>query len=257
MAGFAQSLRHRSLRHWGLRALWRALVLASLAGPVSPAGAVTRGYIVTDFDTIRMEGPVRVVLDTGGGATASGTGDGAMLDRVDLSVSGRELTVRMKDAGESGFAPARPGAAPVVTLSTSRLRRVVMMGGGVLTIGTLAGQDVVLAMNGNGEVRVQAAAVERLSLFLSGGGRMMLKGRAGVVKAMVNGPGTLDAAALDARDATIANDGPGTVSLSVHGPVTVTSTGSGDTVVGGKPVCTVRQQGVGQVSCGEGASGGS
>lgn len=224
------------------------LGLGALVLP-SAARAASRGYIVTEFDSIRVEAPVRVVLTAGAGVTARGEGERAALDRVDLAVSGGVLTVRLNEDRDMGFASSSAAEAPLLTLSTGQLRRASLMGGGVLTIHALSGQEAVLAMNGNGEISADGIDVERLSLFVGGGGRLTARGRAGTVRVTVNGPGALDAEGLDAHGATVSNDGPGTVRLGVHGPVSVVSTGSGDTLLSGKPICTVTQRGVGRVIC--------
>lgn len=226
-----------------------ALMVLTLLPAQSAQGAM-RGYIVTSFDTIRVEAPVRIVLSTGSGVSGMGEGERDALDRVKLSVSGRVLTVTMAEPPENGFSDGKSAPAPTLYLETGQVRRVQVMGGAVLAIKTLSGLEADLSMNGNGEITVGHADVERLSLYVSGGGRMTVSGNAREVRASVNGPGALDAEGLDARDASIANDGPGSIRISVHGPVKVVSTGSGDTVVGGKPVCTVTRRGVGEVICG-------
>lgn len=231
-----------------------ALLMAGFAlFSASAAHAAMRGYIVTSFDTIRVEAPVRVVLTTGSGVSGSGEGDRAALDRVNLSVSGGVLNIRMADAPDRGFGDGDDGKAeaPTLYLSTGQLRRASVLGGAVLTIKGLAGLEADLSMSGNGEMKVEQADVESLNLYVGGGGTLTISGAARRVRASVNGPGTLDAAGLDAHDATIANDGPGTISMTVHGPAKVVSTGSGDTIVGGKPACTITRRGVGAVRCAE------
>jgi hypothetical protein len=227
-------------------------VLAAMLGAASAPGAqaAMRGYIVTSFDTIRVEAPVRIVLTTGSGVSGSGEGERAALDRVDLSVSGGVLNVRMADAPDRGFGRDGGGDVPTLTLSTGQLRRATVVGGAVLTIRGLEGVEAALSMSGNGEMIVERADVERLSLYVGGGGKLTVGGTARTVRASVNGPGMLDAAALDTHEATIVNDGSGAVRMTVHGPAGVVSTGSGDTTIGGKPVCTITRRGVGAVVCG-------
>lgn len=230
-----------------------ATVLAPLAVAllsVTPADAAMRGYIVTSFDTIRVEAPVRIVLTTGSGVSGTGEGEREALDRVTLSVSGGVLTVTMASPPESRFADGKPASVPTLYLATGQLRRAQVIGGAALAIRGLAGLEADLSMNGNGEILLDQADVERLSLYVSGGGRITVSGKARDVRASVNGPGALEAQALDARNATIANDGPGSIHMSVYGPATIVSTGSGDTVVGGKPVCSITRRGVGEVICG-------
>lgn len=228
------------------------VLLSILIAPfvTTTAHAAMRGYIVTSFDTIRVEAPVRIVLTTGGGVNGSGEGDREALDRVNLSVSGGTLTVRMAEA--PGGAQADDGTTPPPTLylATGQIRHAMVLGGGVLTIKQLAALEADLALNGNGMLVADDLDVERLNLYVSGGGKMIVKGRTRALRASVNGPGALDASGLDARNATIANDGIGSIHATVHGPAKVVSTGSGDTVVDGSPICAITRRGIGTVRCG-------
>jgi len=245
------------------RRFWRPFflglaALVAAAGLIAPgaAQAAMRGYIVTDFNSIKVEAPVRIVLTTGSGASGMGEGDRDVLDRVDLSVSGGSLTVRMKDSPDSSLAKSGGGkkgaqSVPILTISTGVLRRAAVNGGGALTIRNLDGLEVDLSMNGAGDMLVEEAKVDRLNLYVSGGGRVTVKGTAKTVRASANGPGTIEAADLVAGQATIANDGVGSVRITVNGPAKVVSIGSGDTTIGGKAICDVTQRGVGQVICGQ------
>ncbi len=211
-----------------------------------------RGYIVTSFDVIKVEAPVRIMLITGTGTRAQGEGDREMLDRVDLSVSGGVLSVKMRARLDNGFdSTDASGEAPLITLSTGQLRRVNVMGGAQVRVSRLDALEADLSLSGNGELTVDKASVERLALYVSGGGRLTIAGKAHYVRASVNGSGMLEAAGLDAHEATVSNDGPGSMALSVHGPVKVVSTGSGDTSIDGKPICSVTRRGTGAVKCGE------
>ena len=226
-----------------------AAVCAALMLTAVPAHAAMRGYIVTSFDSIRVEAPVRIVLTTGSGVSGTGEGDREALDRVSLSVSGGLLTVSMAARPDNGFSDGKPAPVPTLFLSTGQLRRVQMIGGGALTIRELEGLEADLSLNGNGEILVQQANVEQLSLYVGGGGRLTIAGTARDVRVSVSGSGALEAGALDARNAVVANDGPGSIRLMAHGPVKITSSGSGDTAIDGKPICAIAQRGVGQVIC--------
>ena len=81
-------------RAWPRRGALRALILAGLAA-ASPAPAATRGYTITSFDSIRVDAPVSVILTTGQGPSARAEGDQALLDRLHVDVSGRQLVIGM------------------------------------------------------------------------------------------------------------------------------------------------------------------
>lgn len=229
-----------------LRATAVALIGALLA--VSPVQAAMRGYIVTSFDTIRLEAPIRVVLQTGSGTSATGEGDRAALDRVTLSVSGQVLTIRLADSAAGWDSSLE--SVPTIHLSTGQLRRAILMGGGVLTISELEGLEADLSLNGGGKLVAQGVDVERLSLSVGGSGLMTVGGSTRDLRVAVSGPGSIDALGLSANAASVMNDGTGSIRARVDGPVKVVSTGSGDTVVEGKPVCTVARRGAGEVRCG-------
>lgn len=243
------------------RRVWRPFFMRLIAALLvvmtgaTPAQAAMRGYIVTSFDSIRVEAPVRVILTTGSGVSGSGEGDREALDRVQLSVSGGLLTVRMADGPSGGFGGDDTVDAPTIMLSTGQLRRAMVLGGAVLAIRELAGLEADLSMSGNGEMIVEEADIDRLNLYVGGGGKLTISGTAREVRATVNGPGELAATGLEARGATIANDGPGSITMTVSGQARVTSTGSGDTIVQGQPSCTVNRRGVGKVICGAGVAG--
>ena len=103
--------------------------LAALAVAAAPAGAATRGYIVTDFDNLRLEGPVEVFVETGRGASARGEGDADMLARVDLAVSARTLVVRLKPSPYEARRERQSGPAKLF-LTAPVLRRIQLTGAG-------------------------------------------------------------------------------------------------------------------------------
>jgi hypothetical protein len=212
----------------------------------APASAATRGFTITSFDAIRVDAPVTVVLTTGGGTSARAEGDQAALDRLKVDVSGRLLTVGM----ERPRAGERSAGAATLRLSTEMVGRVLLNGGGSIAINRLKGLHGEIALAGNGDVNVSDIQFDRLDLTLSGGGRATLTGRAGVANVRVSGPGAVAAEPLRARQASVFNDGPGSVVLTADVNAKIVATGSGDVTVGGKPACTVDNRGTGHVMCG-------
>ncbi|PJG49881.1 DUF2807 domain-containing protein [Sphingobium sp. LB126] len=215
-------------------------------GLAGPAQAATRGFTVTSFDAIRVDAPVEVVITTGTGASARAEGDQAALDRLKLDVSGRLLSVTMAKAqpGE------KSGGRAVIRLSTGDLGRIVLTGGGSVSASRMKGLRGEIVLGGNGDVRVAAVDLEQINLSVAGAGRATLAGRAGVANIRVTGPGAVAAEALRARQATVVNDGPGTVALTAEGAAKVTASGSGDVTVTGKAACSVDNRGTGRINCG-------
>lgn len=223
----------------------RVLILAALL-VTTPAGAATRGFTITSFDAIRVDAPVEVVITTGVGASARAEGDQGLLDRLKLNVSGRLLAVTMERArpGE------KSGGRAVLRLSTGDLARVVLTGGGSVSVSRMKGFRGEIVLGGNGDVSVAAVELDQLSLGVAGAGRATLAGRTGVANVRVTGPGAVAAERLRARQAVVANDGPGMVALTADVTAKVTASGSGDVTVAGKAACSVDNRGTGRVSCG-------
>ncbi|OAN56294.1 GIN domain-containing protein [Sphingobium sp. TCM1] len=235
---------HDQRRGTGRSAL-HTLITASLA-IAAPAGAATRGFTITSFDAIRVDAPVIVVLTTGTGASARAEGDQGALDRLKVDVSGRLLTVTM-DRPRPG---EKSGGAATLRLSTGMIERVVLTGGGSIAVNRMKGLAGQIILGGNGDVRVGDVQLDRIDLMLAGGGRATLTGRAGVANIRVNGPGAVAAEPLRVRQASISNDGPGSVILTTEVTAKIVATGSGDVTVGGKPACTVDNRGTGRILCG-------
>jgi hypothetical protein len=223
---------------------WTAAALALLSAPA--ASAATQTYVVTGFDSIRLLAPVRVTLTTGKGSSARGDGSRQMLDRLVLEVSGGVLTVRLKEArpGETSSGPA------TLALSTDRLSRVQVRGGGVLAIDRMSGLRGDIALNGGGEVSVGAVALDRLNVALMGGGSVTLAGKALQAGIDLSGAGTLAAEGLTVGDARVVSDGSGSAALVATKTAAVNARGAGNVTLGGKAACTVTRAGTGTISCG-------
>ncbi|MDF0543605.1 DUF2807 domain-containing protein [Sphingobium sp. H39-3-25] len=225
-----------------------AVPLALSLPPGAPARAATQPYVVTAFDSIRVEAPVKVVIRTGAGSSARGEGDRAILDRLDVQVSGGLLLVRLRSAASPG--EERPGGSATLTLSTETIRRAQLSGGGSLAIDAMKGQRGDVALAGSGDITIGKVAVDRLFTMVAGNGRMTLAGNAGIVEARSTGAGIIDAAGLKAKQARLVNQGPGSITLTTNGATDISTAGSGDVTVLGMAACKVVRGGTGKISCG-------
>ncbi len=232
------------------RSALRALIAIIASGAalflVAPANAATRGYTITSFDAIRVDAPVTVVLTTGAGASARAEGDQNALDRLKVDVSGRLLTIGM-DRARPG---EKSGGAATLRLSTAMVQRIVLTGGGSVSIDRMKGQSGQIVLGGNGDVSVGTVDLDRIDVALAGGGRVTMAGRAGVANIRLNGPGALAAEPLIARQASVTNEGPGSITLTADVTARATTTGSGDVTITGKAACTIDNRGTGRVRCG-------
>ena len=223
-----------------------AFVLFALA---APASAVDRRYSVTDFDRVVVEGPYRVHLVTGRPSSAVASGSRAAIDRVTVDVQGQTLRIRRNRSAWGGNERVDPGPLDIA-LATRNLRSVRLIGPTQVEVQGGSGLNLEFSVEGSGSLRVGGVSADNLSLGLIGSGRIEIAGNARRLRADFQGSGDVAGQGLVvAQDATVATTTAGTVALTVNGPVTVNANGLGTVAIFGRPVCTVRGIGEGQVRC--------
>ena len=201
---------------------------------------------ITSFDSIRVDAPVTVLVTTGGGVSAKAEGDRLLIDRLDLSVSGGLLAVRLQAAVNGDKAK---GGVLTVRLSTQDIRRAWLTGSGTLMIDKMRGQRGMVSLGGSGSLSVGTVAVDRLGAELSGDGTLKLAGNAGDAMLSVSGSGMLAGQGLKARNARLMNNGSGSLTATVITSADIVANGAGDVIALGKPACKVKHNGSGRVIC--------
>jgi len=225
-----------------------AMVMAgALLSAAAPAA--TRSYIVTDFDSLRVDAPIDVAVATGRGISAQGEGDRDLLDRIDLTVSARVLTVRLKPSSYEGRRHATAGAARL-NLTVPGLRRVQLTGAGSLQATGLNRSRAEIIAAGNGHLAIAGVDSDVLDVTQLGSGSVTLAGKARSLTMRVSGAGALDASALTVADLDVRLDGSASVAARADRAAHVVAIGPGGVTVTGKGACTVNHAGSGTVSCG-------
>lgn len=220
-------------------------------GLLCPAAvsAATRSYIVSDFDTIRLEAPIAVAIQSRPGVTARGEGDADMLERIDLRQMGRTLVIRLKP---SPFENRRPNAIATARLflTVPTLHRIELAGSGALVADKFTALNGEIVAAGSGSLSVSGVASDRLSIAQLGSAQLRLAGKAGNATVRVSGSGALDASKLSIADLDLVAEGAGTAQLLATRKASIVAIGAGSVSVDGHPACTVRHVGSGAVSCG-------
>lgn len=215
-----------------------------------PAAAAERRYTVTDFDRIQVDGPFRVTLTTGKGASAIASGDPQALERVSVEVQARVLKIRPNRSGWGGY-PSHDAGPVSLTVTTPALRAATLIGSGQLAIDNAKAMKFDTALSGSGRIEIRTLEADNAYLGLVGGGTLTLGGRAKTVRATISGSGNLEAADLISEDAEISAETSGNISLAVGRAARINSSGAGDIVITGTPACTVANRGAGTVTCGK------
>ncbi len=226
------------------------LALASLPASVPVLGAPSpaqRNYSVTSFDRIRVDGPYEVRLKTNVAPFARASGSAAALDGVSVKVEGRTLIVRPASGGWGGYPGERAGPV-TIELGTHDLGTAWINGAGTLIVDRVRGLSFDLALQGAGSARVDAVDVDQMKLGLSGAGTVRMAGRAAKMTATVRGTSSLDAEALQVKDAVIGAEGPSMVRATVTNAAKVDALGLASVTLAGKPACTVNAKGSASVT---------
>jgi hypothetical protein len=235
----------------------RGLVLVALVLSAGSATAAppTRGYTVTGFDRLRVDGPFDVTVRTGLPPSARATGATAALDRLKIEVQNSTLVIKPDNAAWGGYPGGSIGKVSV-TVTMSGLSSATLAGSGKLTIDRVRGEALELGLGGAGVVSVGQLAVDRINVTLTGAGNASLAGRADNGRFIVRGAGNIAAEGLNVRHAEIVSAGDGTIKLTASETAKVTAAGTGDVTVLGKADCTISASGAGNVVCGKPAAPG-
>jgi hypothetical protein len=228
----------------------RIMAVALIAAASAPASAAERRYTVTDFDSVRVEGPFQVTLATGKAGSAVATGSSQALDGLSLKVEGRVLRVRPNLNGWGGY-PGE-GAGPLkIAVTTHSLKSAAVIGSGGLQVDKARAMAFDASVAGSGRVGIDNVEADTLKVALMGSGKIELGGKAKQLTANIQGGGDLSAKELTAEDAVIGADTAGTIGVAVRRTAKVTATGAGDVEIVGTPACTVDARGAGRVLCGK------
>jgi len=224
-----------------------AIIAAALLSSAAPAAE--RGYSVTDFERIRVDGPYKVTLTTSRSPGARAYGSQAAIEGVSVELQGRTLIVKRNSQMWGGYPGASAGPVEI-RLTGYALRSATLNGAGSLTVDALKGQSIDLLVAGSGLLNVGRIDTDRLTVSVAGNGRAEVGGKAAIAQFAVHGTGAIDGSALVAKDAKIAADGPGDIRIAATATASVVSSGAGSIAVTGKPACTVKATGSGTVVCG-------
>lgn len=231
-------------------AAWRWICLALMIAPMLPAQAAERGFSVTDFDRIRVEGPFRVAVETGKSSTASASGDREALDRVAMRTEGRTLILRSDHQNWGGPSEKKPVPAAAIRLTTRALRAITLIGGAQLSVAPLKGDRLTATVEGSGRLDLAGVDVDRLDLLTVGSGTTKVSGKAKIMAIVARGSARIEGAGMMAHELTLATESADSIILGARTSARVQSSGAGETTILGTPACAVTENGAGRVHCG-------
>lgn len=230
----------------------KAIVPAFLATAMlaSPAVADQRGFSVTSFIHMRVEGPVTVVVGTGGSPSARAEGDRTAIDRLRVESSGDQLMVSIDRTNWTGDAGVTGGNRAVLRVTTPSLESLSVIGAGNVAIDRVKGSRFSLILTGAGSAVIGGIDVDQLVLAINGAGSAMISGSAKQARIRSQGEGQLDGTALTADDTETLLIGAGQIRLRANRSARNILKGQGQIIIDGDAACTGSSEGSGEVICG-------
>ena len=229
----------------------RAVAFALLAGFAVPmeASAADRSFSIPDFQRIRVMGPFRVEVVADRMTTVRAKGSADALDRVRLDVQGQTLLVRLDRANFGGAEDK--GAPATLTIRAPALREATLAGSGSLSLTGMKGLRVAVVVEGSGSLSAMGIQADNLDVGVVGTGTVTVAGKAKNATIISRGAGSIVGNTLLVDDLTVTWESAGDARLAAVRTAKVTSMGTGNVVVSGRPACTVSNSGNGQVTCGK------
>ena len=229
----------------------RLILFCALLAVALPAAAERRGYTVTSFNRIVVNGPFIVRVSTADGSQAYAEGDTRAIDEISVQVTGQTLTVRRNVSGSwGGFPGEREAGRAVLHLSTHELERVSVIGTGDVEIDRMESRQVMASLGGNGRLAVGEIEADNIMMAVTGAGVFEAGGHAETGRLNVEGPATVDAGGLVVENLRVHSNGPGVIEIGAEREADVTVTGTGTVVIVGDAACTDRSVGSSRVICG-------
>jgi hypothetical protein len=223
------------------------LFLASVLSLASPTVAATRSFGITGFEKIRVEGPFKVTLTSGVAPFARASGSPAAIDKVAIETRGNTLVVHTSLDSWGGY-PGRDSGPVEVFVGTHDLSSAWISGAGSLAIDKAKGLSFDLSVQGSAAGAIGQANVDQLNVSIVGTGSATVSGQAAKLTAVVRGVGSLNAASLAVKDATLGAEGSSTIAANVSDSATVDGSGAIAVRLTGRPACTLRVSGSASVS---------
>ena len=216
----------------------------------APAAGATRNFGIEGFTKVRIDGPYKVLLATGTAPFARAEGSSAALDRISIEVEGSTLVVHPNRSSWGGYEGEDVGPV-TISLGTHELGAAWLNGSGMLAIDKVKGLTFDLSVQGSGAASIGRVDVDQLRIAVGGTGSATVAGQAGKTSALVRGVSSVDASALQTKDAVLSADGSATIKAAVSNSAKVDGSGPATIALTGAPACTVRMTGSATVSgCG-------
>jgi Putative auto-transporter adhesin, head GIN domain len=229
-----------------------SLLLAIMATALAPqsASAVERKLLVSRFENIVVIGDINVTIQTGKSVSGKASGDKRVLDSLKLERTGTTLRIRLQDIINND--KGRPITEPLrVVLTTQQIRDMTVSGNGELMISEVRQPDAArMLIAGGGKITIGRLVSDQFSANIDGNGRIEIDG--GLVRdsrVTIVGAGEYQATRLQVRKLRLEHNGNAISSATVEEGTEIYNRGSGNITIGGRGTCFIKLAGAAAINC--------
>lgn len=231
--------------------------LALLAGACSSDRGEASGTAIAidyaalrDFTRVEAAGPDNVIVSVGKPFAVKVEGDARALKTLEIRVEKGTLVIGRKRDWHGWFGDDEDGKGVIVHVSMPAITGAALAGSGDLAIDSAKADSLSLGLAGSGDMRVGTVSAQRLKVEIGGSGALALSGTASDADIAIAGSGDVNAPGLRLGKGSVSIAGSGSATFASDGPVSVDLLGSGDVTVKGKAQCRVNAIGSGEARCG-------
>ncbi len=207
-----------------------------------------RSIPVADFDRVRVQGNLKVEIETGKPSSARATGDTVALDAVNIFVDGRTLVLRKQNSLSWGQQPSAP---VVFKIATRSLNQLVSYGDSEISLASITTTNFRLSAQGGGSINISKADISNLSADLIGSANVAISGKAKSVMIVGEGNVQFTSPELRAEKAEIRWNSLNPLTLWVSKFAQITTAGLSQIDITGPTKCAVKSWGKIPVKCGK------
>ena len=187
---------------------------------------------VTEFSSLKINGPFEVTLVSGTTGTITLEGSENIVNLIEVSVNDRTLEINLPK--DKKFQAHKNNKVAIKIPYYTSLNTIYLKGAGSITSRNTLNTNMKLQLEGSGSMDFNLYSAQG-EAYVLGSGCITLTGAVQDFKCMVIGSGSIKALKLDSSNVNVAVSGSGNADIVCNQAVTGKISGSGNVAIAGNP----------------------
>lgn len=209
------------------------------------AATQTETRTVGAFQSVSLDGIGTLNINHGAGHQVDVTAEPAALPLITTEVENGVLRIHTKLITTKFLSLKHP---PVYTVTMPALTEVSLKGAGRALVGSSLGEDLLVIVDGAGEIRLNEQALNRCRMRIAGAGSIKGTGRATIQDVDIAGTGNFSGAEMEGEAVSVNISGAGRAKVHATRVLDITIGGVGSVSYLGEPQIRQNVGGLGRVS---------